>query len=157
MGHVRIALRVGSDLREEPHSSSDKALTSALRDGDGQGVDGGLDILFEGQRVSWSDLWDRVDGALLAWLEALDAITGGAAEAIAELPDTRVEILLTGLGDKRVRIEYEDVDATVDAGALSAAMAEAAGRLLRLADAAGVRPEALQRLSARAGHPPAGD
>ena len=156
MAHIRIALRVGADLREEPHDPDDRSLLDALHAGDGQGIDGGLDIVAQDERVSWPDVWDRVDGMLVAWLEALDAIAGGAPEAIAELPDTRVEILVLPRGDKQVRIEYEDIDATVDVASLKSALEAAAGRLLTLTRAAGVDTPALKTLASRGSDTPAG-
>lgn len=150
---VIISLRVGADLVAEPFDLSSVTFREAICHGAGVGIDGGLDggldIIADGARVSWPDVWDRVDGMLAAWLSALDRVAAGSAEATAVFPDTRVECVVSRVDDSRVRIEYEDVRATVAIAPLTIALEAAAARLLKVASAAGASTPALAILAAR--------
>jgi hypothetical protein len=153
--HVTIAIRVGPELVPEPFSAGDPRIVEALSGVATDGyVDGGLDIVVQGQRLSWADVWDHVDAMLLAWLQALDEIAGGHPTALAVFPDTRVECELSRAGDKGVQIEYEDVDAVVDLQPLRDAIGDAAARLLELAATHSASSPALDKLRERhlAGH-----
>lgn len=147
---VTIAIRAGATLLSESEASESSLVGPAFAYAADLGaIDGGLDIVCEGQRVSWPDVWDHVDGMLVAWLVALDELSAGAAEATAVFPDTRVECELRRVDDNRVAIEYEDVAATVDRAALQHALRAAAGRLLELTQAYGLKTDSLQALQQR--------
>ena len=147
---VTIAIRSGATLLSEPYGTDDPRLATAFAEANQLGwLDGGLDIHTEAERLSWNDVWDHVDGMLLAWIEAIDAIAAGKPDAIAVFPDTKVECEMMAVGDKNVQIEYEDVAATVDVQALQDGLLAATERLLAIATAHDTTTPALKQLGAR--------
>ena len=130
-----LSIRVGADLHEEPWDHLDLASTwaDATRNG---GVDGGLLLLNSDLRAAGArpacrpDLWDQLDGLLLAWLDALDALAEGATTAVVHFPDTRIECELTALSDDQVAVRYEDIDAILPRVAAQVALQDAAKRLV---------------------------
>lgn len=146
---AELHLRVGPDLWAEPFRADDPALVEAIRAGArAGGIDGGLEIWCAGQRLGYAHLWDRLDGMLLAWLEALATLEAGADEALAVFPDTRVECELRRLSEHRVAIHYEDIDAQVTLTDLAALLEAACARLLSLTSEVGVDTTALRQLRA---------
>lgn len=144
---VTIAIRAGADLATEPFEDRDPALAAAWRGAQQTGaLDGGLAIDSDGTTLSYVDVWDHVDGLLLAWLQGLDALDQGADEAVVVFPDTRVECELERRGDNHAHIEYEDVRATVDRQALRTALTDAAQRLVGMASRHGVKTPAIEQL-----------
>ncbi|MCO4761762.1 MAG: hypothetical protein KC502_09675 [Myxococcales bacterium] len=145
---AKLALRVGADLADEPWDGHDLATTWEIATDLG-GVDGGLFLAAPGRAPACrTDLWDQLDGLLLAWLTALDEIADGASEAIVHFPDTRIEALLTA-GDE-VTVQYEDIDTTLPLDATRAAILSAARRLVAQSAA---KTEALRALQRRISGP----
>lgn len=147
---VTISIRLGADLVEEPFHGAATQLDAAMRACEASGsIDGGLSIEVDGHQLCYPDIWDHVDGLLLAWTRALDEIRAGASEAVAVFPDTRVECELRRIGDNAVSIEYEDVAATVAMAPLQEALNAAAMRICAVAARHGVSTAALAQLHAR--------
>ncbi len=148
-----LSIRVGADLHEEPWDHLNLAETwgDATRNG---GVDGGLLLQDTHQRATGAhaacrpDLWDQLDGLLLAWLEALDALAAGATTAVVHFPDTRIECELTALPDDRVAVRYEDIDTTLPRISTQVALRDAAERLIE-AIGSGAATPALASLRVR--------
>jgi hypothetical protein len=147
-----LHLRDGADLVAEPFATA-LAARLAQRASDDDAIDGALELVADaGEALCRPDFWDRVDGLLLAWIDAAEALAGGADEATLTFPDTRIEAELSivdrgdGGDDSQVAIRYEDVDAVVPLAALRASLDGAAARLL---DATGPCTTALRALAGR--------
>lgn len=139
----QLHLRVGADLIREPWETAARAAAGASAQALGL-VDGALDLGHGDDALCRADYWDHLDGLLLAWLEATHALRTGAPDAVVTFPDTRIEAELTA-GAADIHVAYEDVDATVAAQDLEAALRAAARRLL---DALGPATSNLRALAA---------
>ncbi len=138
--HALLWLRVGPELIAEPWQDTDcasiaRAAELARAKGRADvGVDGALSLRTTGADLCRDDLWDQVDGLLLAWLHGLQALDAGTPAVTVEFPDTRIEAqltLITADSTRRVQIRYEDIDAEVAFDALHEALRLASARLVR--------------------------
>ena len=152
---ARLWLRLGAELVVEPWTADDCAtIARSTQDAAGRrladvGVDGALSLRADGADLCRDDLWDRLDGLLLAWLKGIDALSRDADAVTVEFPDTRIEAKLSQRDDHgtaQLHVAYEDIDAEVPRDALRAALEAAAQRLVA---ALGPCTPALRELAAR--------
>ena len=142
-----LFVRLGADLQEEPWTTQpmEGVWHDAAQHG---GIDGGLALGEDAQPPACRpDVWDQLDGLLLAWLTGLGALAAGADEAVVEFPDTRIECELVRLPDDRVHVRYEDIDATLPLEGAQSALRAAASRLIHAASGH-VQTDALRALQA---------
>ena len=156
MVNAQLWLRLGAELIAEPWQQADCDGVARAASADlaakraDLGIDGALSLrTAAGVDLCRDDLWDRVDGLLLAWLRGLDAIEAGADQVTVEFPDTRIEALIAvvaGTSGQQLHVRYEDIDCTVAPRALRQALEGAATRLVQ---ALGTCTPALTELAAR--------
>jgi hypothetical protein len=139
---ARVWLRAGADLLPAPLTTADVARWAAerARDETTTPIDGALGLTVAGVSIIDDGVWDHLDGLLAAWQAGLQALRAGGAraEALVQLPDTRLEVELQRAGDQ-VTVWCEGREATTTLVALASAMAAAR---LTLLEACAALPEA---------------